>query len=48
MDLPTITGIIHLCAVILGYAGAVLIIYGGFRAIVRVILSERKFPGGGP
>ena len=22
--------IIHLCAVILGYAGAVLIIYGGF------------------
>jgi uncharacterized membrane protein len=40
MDLPTISGIIHLCAVILGYAGAVLIIYGGFRAIVKVVLLE--------
>jgi uncharacterized membrane protein len=40
MDLPTISGIIRLCAVILGYAGAVLIIYGGFRAIVKVVLLE--------
>jgi len=45
MDLPTISGIIHLCAVILGYAGAVLIIYGGFRAIVRVVLVECKKQG---
>jgi len=45
MDLPTIPGIIQLCAVILGYAGAVLIIYGGFRAIVRVILVECKKQG---
>ena len=40
MDLPTIFDIIHLCAVLLGFAGAVLIIYGGFRAIIRVILLE--------
>ena len=45
MDLPTISGIIHLCAVILGYAGAVLIIYGGFRAIVRVVIVECKKTG---
>jgi len=45
MDLPTISGIVRLCAVILGYAGAVLIIYGGFRAIVRVIIFECKKPG---
>jgi len=36
--------IIHLCAVILGYAGAVLIIYGGFRAIVKVLLLEFSKP----
>jgi uncharacterized membrane protein len=44
MDLPALSGIIRLCADILGYAGAVLIIYGGFRAIVRVILIECKKP----
>jgi len=42
MDLPTIFDIIHMCAELLGIAGAVLIIYGGFRAIIRVILLEFK------
>jgi len=42
MDLPVISGIIHWCAVILGYAGAALIIYGGIRAIVYVLLLEFK------
>lgn len=32
--------LIHTCALVLGFAGAVLIIYGGFRAIIRVILLE--------
>ena len=31
-----------MCAELLGIAGAVLIIYGGFRAIIRVILLEFK------
>jgi uncharacterized membrane protein len=44
MDLPTIFDIIHLCAVLLGFAGAVLIIYGGFRAIIRVIILELSKP----
>jgi uncharacterized membrane protein len=44
MDLPTIFDIIHLCAVLLGFAGALLIIYGGFRAIIRVILLELSKP----
>jgi uncharacterized membrane protein len=44
MDLPALSGIIRLCADILGYAGAVLIIYGGFRAIINVILLELKKP----
>jgi uncharacterized membrane protein len=42
MDLPMIFDIIHMCAELLGIAGAVLIIYGGFRAIIRVILLEFK------
>jgi uncharacterized membrane protein len=44
MDVPTMFDIIHLCAVILGYAGAVLIIYGGFRAIVKVLFLEFSRP----
>jgi uncharacterized membrane protein len=44
MDIPTMFDIIHLCAVILGYAGAVLIIYGGFRAIVKVFFLEFSKP----
>ncbi len=36
--------IIHICADILGCAGAVLIIYGGFRAIIRVLLLEFSKP----
>jgi uncharacterized membrane protein len=44
MDAPTIFDIIHLCAIILGYAGAVLIIYGGFRAIVRILALEFSKP----
>jgi uncharacterized membrane protein len=40
MDVPTILDIIHYCAVILGFAGAVLIIFGGLRSIIRVILRE--------
>ena len=44
MDIPTMFDIIHICAVVLGFAGAVLIIYGGFRAIIRVILLEFSKP----
>ena len=44
MDVPTVFDIIHLCAVILGYAGAVLIIYGGFRAIIKVLFLEFSRP----
>jgi uncharacterized membrane protein len=44
MDVPTIFNIIHICAVILGYSGAVLIIYGGFRAIVKVLSLEFSRP----
>jgi len=40
MDVPAVFEIIHICAVLLGIAGAILIIYGGFRAIIRVILLE--------
>jgi len=40
MDIPTIFDIIHYCAVILGFSGAVLIIFGGLRSIIRVILRE--------
>ena len=40
MDVPTVFSIINICADLLGIAGAILIIYGGFRAIVRVILRE--------
>jgi uncharacterized membrane protein len=44
MDLPTIFDLIHICAVVLGVAGAVLIIYGGFRAIIKVIILEFSKP----
>ena len=40
MDIPIVFDIINLCAVLLGIAGAVLIICGGFRAVIRVILLE--------
>ncbi len=44
MDFSTIFDIINICAAILGFAGAVLIIYGGFRAIIRVLLLEFSKP----
>ena len=40
MDLPTIYDILHYCAVILGFAGVILIIFGGLRSIIRIILHE--------
>jgi uncharacterized membrane protein len=40
MDFPVIFDIVKICATLLGLAGAVLIIYGGFRAIVRTLLRE--------
>jgi uncharacterized membrane protein len=40
MDVPTAYALINLCAELLGIAGALLIIYGGFRAIIRVFLLE--------
>ena len=40
MDVPAIFDIVHISAEILGIAGAVLIIYGGLRAVIRVILLE--------
>ncbi len=42
MDVPTVIQIINLCADLLGIAGALLIIFGGFRAIIRVLLLEFK------
>jgi uncharacterized membrane protein len=42
MELPVIFPLIDLCATLLGVAGAILIIYGGFVAIARVILREMK------
>ncbi|WP_321505774.1 DUF1622 domain-containing protein [uncultured Methanoregula sp.] len=42
MELPVIFPLIDLCATLLGVAGAILIIYGGFVAIVRVLLREIK------
>jgi uncharacterized membrane protein len=44
MDVPAIFDIVHISAELLGIAGAVLIIYGGFRAIIRVILLEFSKP----
>ncbi len=44
MELPVIFDIIHICAVILGYIGAILIIYGGFRAAVTVVIFEFSKP----
>ena len=38
MDIPAVSSIITLCAYILGIAGAALIIFGGFRAVIRMIL----------
>jgi len=40
MEVPAVSAIITLCAFLLGIAGAALIIYGGFRAVIRVILRE--------
>ena len=42
MDVPTVFEIINICAELLGIAGALLIIFGGFRAIIRVLLLEFK------
>lgn len=42
MDVPTVFEIINICAELLGIAGAILIIFGGFRAIIRVLLLEFK------
>ncbi|PKL69906.1 MAG: hypothetical protein CVV30_00590 [Methanomicrobiales archaeon HGW-Methanomicrobiales-1] len=40
MELPGLFNIIYFFALILGIAGAVLIIYGGLKAIVKVLLLE--------
>lgn len=40
MEFPLLLDIIRFFALILGMAGAVLIIYGGLRAIVKVLLLE--------
>ncbi len=40
MQLPVVFDIINFFALILGIAGAVLIMYGGLRAIVKVLLIE--------
>ncbi|MDO9326862.1 MAG: DUF1622 domain-containing protein [Methanoregula sp.] len=42
MDVPTVFEIINICAELLGIAGALLIIFGGFRAIIRVLFLEFK------
>lgn len=40
MQLPAFSEIIYFFALVLGSAGAVLIIYGGLKAIVKVIFLE--------
>jgi len=42
MQLPAFFDIIYFFALILGIAGAALIIYGGLRAIVKVLMLEIK------
>ena len=42
MYVPAISTLIEICSSLLGIAGAILIIGGGFLAIVRVILWEFK------
>jgi uncharacterized membrane protein len=44
MEVQVISEIINLCAFFLGIAGAALIIYGGLRAVIRVILLEVSRP----
>jgi len=40
MELPAFFDIIYFFALILGIAGAVLIVYGGLKAIVKILLLE--------
>ena len=40
MGVPTVFERINNCAKLLGIAGALLIIFGGLRAIIRVLLRE--------
>jgi uncharacterized membrane protein len=42
MQLPAFFDIIYFFALLLGIAGAALIIYGGLRAIVNVLMLEIK------
>jgi uncharacterized membrane protein len=42
MQLPAFFDIIYFFALVLGIAGAALIIYGGLRAIVKVLMLEIK------
>ena len=42
MQLPAFFDIIYFFALILGIAGAALIIYGGLKAIVKVLMLEIK------
>jgi uncharacterized membrane protein len=44
MQLPELSYIIYLFALILGTAGAVLIIYGGLKSIIKVLMLEIR-PG---
>lgn len=40
MELPAFFEIIYFFALVLGIAGAVLIIYGGLKAIIKVVFLE--------
>ncbi|PKL69667.1 MAG: hypothetical protein CVV30_08955 [Methanomicrobiales archaeon HGW-Methanomicrobiales-1] len=37
MEIPVIYPVINLCGIALGIIGAALIIYGGFRAVIKVV-----------
>lgn len=37
MEIPVIYPVINLCGTALGIIGAALIIYGGFRAVIKVV-----------
>jgi len=44
MELPVIYSLISLCGTFLGIVGSALIIYGGFKAVIKVILREFSKP----
>jgi uncharacterized membrane protein len=45
MEIPVVYPFISLCGAALGIIGAALIIYGGFKAVIKIVLLELTKPG---